>query len=61
MIICSNLPTVYVYTKDGTIFRYAVNNTIGFEELNKFFKKKYGSKLDKVVLGYAIGYINDEN
>ena len=61
MIICNNLPTVYVYIKDGTIFRYAVNNTIGFEELNNFFKKQYGNKLDKVVLGYTIGYINDEN
>lgn len=61
MIICKNLPTVYIYTKDGTIFRYAVDDIINFEELNKFFKEKYGNKLDKIVLGYTIGYINKNN
>lgn len=58
MITRKNLPTVYVYTKDGNIFRYAVDNIINFEELNKFFKEQYGNKLDKIVLGYTIGYIN---
>lgn len=62
MIICKNLPTVYVYTKDGNIFRYAVDKIVNFEELNKFFKEQYGNKLDKIVLGCTIGYIdkNDE-
>lgn len=61
MIISKNLPTVYVYTKDGNIFHYAIDNNINFEKLNKFFKEQYGNKLYKIVLGYTIGYINENN
>ena len=58
-MICKNLPSIYVVTKNNDIFEYVIDQqtTITLEDINKFIKEKYGDSFKEIRLGTTIGYL----
>lgn len=56
-MICINLPTVYVVTKNNDIFTYAIDGNINLEKINDFIKKEYGDTFKELRLGTTIGIL----
>ena len=51
------LPTIIISTKDGSVFTYAVDYNITFEDILNHLKEEFKDNLKNVVLGETIGYI----
>lgn len=54
------LPTIIVTAKDGSVFTYAVDYNITFEDILNHLKEEFKDNLKNVVLGETIGYIKKD-
>lgn len=62
-MICEQLPTIYVVTKNNDVFEYVVDQTNfpTLEDINNFIKKEYGDKFKELRLGNTVGYLRKPN